>query len=202
MSYDVEYAGERTTFDDGTSLLVTGDTSHTDELLDDAVVPAADSDERTIVVTMNRGAQAVASAFQERGGDPDRLGIIDCTGHEGTVDEVEVRGLNSPGDLTGISLEFAKLYDEIGDETDPVRVGFASISTALMYDELRTVFRFLHVFTARIRAGDMFGVFTLDPSMHEPQAHNTIRAVFDCEARIGEDDGGDALELRGSGFEQ
>ena len=112
------------------------------------------------------------------------------------ADPVAVRRLNSPGDLTGISLEFAKLLDG-GDDAVPVRVGFASISTALMYAELRTMFRFLHVFTARIRSGEMFGVFTMDPAMHEEQAHNTIRAVFDCEATVEE--GG--TELRGTGFQ-
>lgn len=197
MSYEVRWADAPTTFDDGTSLLLTGDTSQTEERLYDAVAP--EDGERAIVVTMNRGAEFVASELRDRGADADQLGIIDCSGHEGSVDGVAVRGLNSPGDLTGISLEFAKLHDEIGDEDDPVRVGFASVSTALMYDELRTVFRFLHVFTARIRAGDMLGVFTLDPSMHEAQAHNTIRAVFDCEARI---DGDDGPELRGTGFER
>ena len=193
MSYGVDGLGEAASFDDGTSLLVTGNSTHTDRRLFDALAPEAG--ERVIVITMNLGADRVVEELEERGTDRDQIGVIDCTSHDADVDGVAVRRLNSPGDLTGISLEFAKLLD--GGESVPVRVGFSSVSTALMYAELRTMFRFLHVFTARIRSGDMFGVFTMDPAMHEEQAHNTIRAVFDCEATVGED----GVELRGTGFE-
>ncbi|QLD87520.1 recombinase RecA [Natronomonas salina] len=194
MSYGVDGLGEATSVEDGTSLLVTGNSTHTDRRLFDALTPEAG--ERVIVITMNLGAERVVDELEERGADRDQIGVIDCTNHDDDVDGVAVRRLNSPGDLTGISLEFAKLLDG-GDESVPVRVGFSSVSTALMYAELRTVFRFLHVFTARVRSGDMFGVFTMDPAMHEEQAHNTIRAVFDCEATVDED----GLELRGTGFE-
>lgn len=194
MSYGVDGLDGAGSFEDGTSLLVTGTSALTDPRLFDAVAPA--DGERVIVVTMNLGAERVVEELEERGVDRDQMGVIDCTSTDEDLDGVAVRRLNSPGDLTGISLEFAKLLDA-GEESVPVRVGFSSISTALMYTELRTMFRFLHVFTARVRSGDMFGVFTMDPAMHEEQAHNTIRAVFDCEATVEE--GG--MELRGSGFE-
>ena len=194
MSYGVDGLDGAGSFEEGTSLLVTGTSTLTDPRLFDAIAP--DDDERVIVVTMNLGAERVVSELEDRGVDRDRIGVIDCTSHDEDLDGVAVRRLNSPGDLTGISLEFAKLLDA-GEESVPVRVGFSSISTALMYAELRTMFRFLHVFTARVRSGDMFGVFTMDPAMHEEQAHNTIRAVFDCEATVEED----GMDLRGSGFQ-
>ena len=83
------------------------------------------------------------------------------------------------------------------EESTPVRVGFDSVSTALMYTEQQTLFRFLHVFTARISSGRMLGAFAMDPGMHEEKAYNTIRAVFDAEVRVG-DDG--VEELWGTGF--
>jgi hypothetical protein len=193
LSYGVDGLEGADSFDDGTSLLVTGNSTLTDPRLFDALAPA--EGERVIVITMNLGAERVVEELAERGADRDQIGVIDCTSHDEDLEEVAVRRLNSPGDLTGISLEFAKLLDG-GDESRPVRVGFSSISTALMYAELRTMFRFLHVFTARIRSGKMFGVFTMDPAMHEEQAHNTIRAVFDCEATVEEA----GVELRGTGF--
>lgn len=195
MSYGVDGFDGVTSFDSGTSLLVAGTSTLTDPQLFDAIAP--DEDERVIVVTMNLGAQRVVEELEDRGTDRSQIGVIDCTSHDREVEDVTVRRLNSPGDLTGISLEFAKLLDG-DDESTPVRVGFASISTALMYAELRTMFRFLHVFTARIRSGDMLGVFTMDPAMHEEQAHNTIRAVFDCESKVDEE----GIEIRGTGFEQ
>ena len=195
MSYRVEGFETPTTFNTGTSLLVSGNTLSTDERLLDVISPSAD--ERAILITTKMDPERAVSELEARGADKHQIGVIDCTGQETTLDEVLVRKLSSPGDLTGISLEFAKLLKEFED-AESVRVGFNSISTVLMYSELRTMFRFLHVFTARIRSGRMFGAFAMDPSMHEQQAYNTIRAVFDCEAQVDEDD----QPLLGSGFTQ
>lgn len=194
MSYRVEGFGGEATFEDGTSALVSGPSTLTGACLFDAVAP--DDDERAIIITTNNGAERVVEELLERDVDRGQVAVIDCTSQETAVEEVPVRRLSSPGDLTGISLEFAKLLDE--PESPDVRVGFDSVSTGLMYTEVQTMFRFLHVFTARIRSGEMLGLFTMDPGMHEEQAHNTIRTVFDCEARV-DDDGAD---LRGSGFER
>ena len=194
MSYRVEGFDAPVSVDRGSSLLMTGASALTDERLFDAVAP--DDGEIAIVITTNAGASRVADELRDRGADPGQLGVIDCTNRKSDAEDVRVRQLRSPGDLTGISLEFAKLLDE-EDDPDAVRVGFASVSTALMYTEQRTLFRFLHVFTARISSGDMFGVFTMDPGMHEDKAYNTIRAVFDAEAEAT-DDG--MTSLRGTGF--
>jgi hypothetical protein len=197
VSYRVDGLGEASAFDDGVSVLLTGTSTTTREHLLDAVTPA--DRERAVVITMDTGAETIVQELERRGADRDQIGIIDCTNTESDIDDVPVRNLNSPGDLTGISLEFAKLLGQDSEEESVrARIGIASVSTALMYTELRTMFRFLHVFTARIRSGDMFGVFALDPSMHEEKAHNTIRAVFDCEAEIGDD----GVAISGTGFER
>lgn len=196
MSYTVENLGTASSFDDGVSLLMTGDSTATNERLLDAVVPK--DGERSIVITTNTGAETVIKELERRGANRDQLGIIDCTSASVDIQDVSIRQLNSPGDLTGISLEFAKLFDgNTEDGSVRARVGFASVSTALMYTELRTMFRFLHVFTARIRSGKMFGVFSLDPTMHDEKAHNTIRAVFDSEAEINDGQ----VSVSGTGFE-
>ena len=196
MSYRVDEFGDVTAFDDGVSLLLTGDSTRTNQRLLDAVAP--EGSEQSVVITTNTGAETIVKELERRGADREQIGIIDCTNADSEIDGVPVRTLSSPGDLTGISLEFAKLFDrDPGEGPVRARVGFASISTALMYTELRTMFRFLHVFTARIRSGDMFGVFSMDPGMHEEKAHNTIRAVFDCQAEIGEN----GISVSGTGFE-
>lgn len=196
MSYTVENLGTASSFDDGVSLLMSGNSTATNERLLDVVTP--NEGERSIVITTNSGAKTVINELERRGANRDQLGIIDCTNADVDIQDVPVRQLNSPGDLTGISLEFAKLFDgNTGSEPVRARIGFASVSTALMYTELRTMFRFLHVFTARIRSGDMLGVFSLDPSMHDEKAHNTIRAVFDSEAQITDGE----VSVSGTGFE-
>lgn len=197
MSYRVDGFGEASAFDDGVSVLLSGPSTLGREQLFDAVAP--DDGERSVVITMDTGAQTVVKELERRGADRSQLGVIDCTNTDSDIEGVSIRNLNSPGDLTGISLEFAKLLGQDSEnESIRARVGLASISTTLMYTELRTMFRFLHVFTARIRSGDMLGVFSMDPSMHEEKAHNTIRAVFDCEAKLGND----GVTLSGTGFER
>jgi hypothetical protein len=191
-------------FDEGTSLLVSGSSMDIQERLYDVLSEAAESGETTVLISTDRGASEVVRAFRQRDAfDPGRVGFIDCTGREGPedVEGAPVRRLGSPGDLTGMSLEFAKLVDRFDDAGagDRVRVGLASVSTLLMYTDVRTAFRFLHVFTSRIRSGGLFGVFAMDPGMHDQQTVNTVRAVFDCEARVA--DGGE-VDLRGSGFVQ
>jgi len=197
VSYRVDGFAEASVFDNGVSVLLTGASTLGRERLFDAVAP--DDGERSVVITMDTGAQTVVQELERRGAERSQLGVIDCTNTDSDVEGVSVRNLNSPGDLTGMSLEFAKLLGaDTENESIRVRVGVTSISTALMYTELRTMFRFLHVFTARIRSGDMFGVFSMDPSMHEEKAHNTIRAVFDCEAKLADE----GIKLSGTGFQR
>jgi len=194
VSFSVDGFDGPVAFDPGTSLLVTGSSALTDERLLDAVSP--DGAETVIVITTNMGASQVVDELVKRGADPDDIGIIDCTSQDSEVEDARVRQLSSPGDLTGISLEFAKLLDE-GEGPGNVRVGFADVSTVLMYSEQRTLFRFLHVFTARVGSGEMFGVFAMDPGMHDEKAYNTIRAVFDAEAEATNEG---LTSLRGTGF--
>jgi hypothetical protein len=197
--YEIDGLAEGTTrFEPGTSLVVTGERRETHEALVDLLAAAP---EPAILVTTNAGARDAVEQFEARGAlGEGRIGIIDCTAQESAEAETTapVRFLGSPGDLTGISLEFAKLVKRLDAVENELRVGFSTVSTMLMYADTETVFRFLHVFTSRIRSGDWFGAFSLDPGMHDDQTTNTVRAVFDCEARIR----GDGVDLRGSGFQR
>lgn len=202
MTYRVDgLADATTTFDPGTSLLVTGATQVTRNRLFDVVAAGPLNGESAIVVSADQSGSEVVEAFRERDAlVAGRVGVVDCTEGGGSeeFEDARVSQLSSPGDLTGISLEFAKLlrgFQQAG-HADRVRVGVASVSTLLMYSELQTVFRFLHVFTSRIRSADMFGVFSLDPNMHDGQTRNTVRAIFDCEATID----GDDTALQGAGY--
>ncbi|MEF8843806.1 MAG: hypothetical protein V5A62_19665 [Haloarculaceae archaeon] len=200
MSYSVPglRADRRVSFDAGTSLLVSGDSTAAESTLLDVLVDGPPG-EATVVITTNRPADWVVSGLRERGSDPRTgLGIVDATGQDSGIEDAPVERLGSPGDLTGISLEFAKLVQrfERAGAGDRIRVGVVSVSTLLMYSDVQTVFRFLHVFTSRIQSAGLFGVFALDPGMHDAQTGNTVRAIFDAEARI---EGGEAT-LSGNGF--
>jgi hypothetical protein len=200
VSYSVPglRSGSRVSFAPGANLLVRGASGEAESTLLDALADGPPG-ETTVLITTTRSADWLLSGLRERGTDPTRgLGIVDATGGDSDAGEVPVERIGSPGDLTGISLEFAKLvqrFEQSGAD-DRVRVGLASVSTLLMYSDVQTVFRFLHVFTSRIQSAGLFGVFALDPGMHDDQTVNTVRAIFDAEARVG--DG--AVTLNGNGF--
>lgn len=199
MTYHVRgLIDEPVEFEDGASLLLSGPSA----TLEEVVVDAMTGEETVIVVTTNRGGETVAGRLVDAGLVGERTGVVDASSGEShlkSVEDVRVRSLGSPGDLTGLSVEFAKLVEAFTDDGvgDRVRVGVLTVSTLLMYTDVRTVFRFLHVFTSRIRSGGYLGVFALDDEMHEEQTVHTVRAIFDAEAHF--DSEGD-VDLRGSGF--
>jgi hypothetical protein len=48
-----------------------------------------------------------------------------------------------------------------------------------MYSNIQTVFRFLHVFTGRIKAAGSIGIYVLESGMHDEQAISTLKQLFD-----------------------
>ncbi|MFB6142728.1 MAG: recombinase RecA, partial [Halorientalis sp.] len=59
------------------------------------------------------------------------------------------------------------------------RVMLDSISTLLMYSDLRTVFRFMHVFTSRIENAGAFGIHVIEATAHDEETMNTLKQLFD-----------------------
>lgn len=200
MSYDVSGFGE-VTFSEGTSVLVSGDASQARERVYDAVAEGLADGEAAVFISTNKSPRRILEALGERIDIPaERFAIVDVSGDgdDGEIDGVSVRAVGSPGDLTGLSLAFAKqlqLLEERGAATE-ARVVIDSVSTLLMYADVQTVFRFLHVFTSRLDSAGLFGIFTLQPGMHDEQETNTIRTLFDSEATIEEEE----IALRGSGY--
>lgn len=198
MRYSVPQLG--VSFAPGTNLLVSGASGEAESMLLDVLADGPPGETR-VLITTNPSADWLLSELRDRGTDPTTgLGIVDATGGNSDVGGVPVERIGSPGDLTGISLEFAKLVQrfEQSGAGDRIRIGVASVSTLLMYSDVQTVFRFLHVFTSRIQSAGLFGVFTLDPGMHDEQTVNTVRAIFDAEVRV--EDG--TVTLNGNGFDE
>jgi len=198
VRYSVPQLG--VSFAPGTNLLVSGASGEAESMLLDVLADGPPGETR-VLITTNPSADWLLSELRDRGTDPTTgLGIVDATGGNSDVGGVPVERIGSPGDLTGISLEFAKLVQrfEQSGAGDRIRIGVASVSTLLMYSDVQTVFRFLHVFTSRIQSAGLFGVFTLDPGMHDEQTVNTVRAIFDAEVRV--EDG--TVTLNGNGFDE
>ncbi|MFW6448206.1 MAG: RAD55 family ATPase [Halobacteriota archaeon] len=141
-----------------------------------------------IIVSTNDGTDRITDAYADvLDDDPDEipLGIVDCVSRQQGLDDVEdtelVKYPSAPDDMTGIGISLSELLEEFhGDRgLEHNRVCLDSISTLLMYSNVQTIFRFLHVFTGRVQNVDGLGLYLMDPSAHDPQTLNTIKGLFD-----------------------
>jgi len=63
-----------------------------------------------------------------------------------------------------------------------------SLSTLLMYSDLQTVFRFLHVHGTDPERERPLGLFSIDSTSHDEQAMNTLKQLFDGVITVPEDE--------------
>jgi KaiC/GvpD/RAD55 family RecA-like ATPase len=173
------------------------------ELLLEFVIEAEDHGEGSLFVTTNESASGILPDIEDRVGEiPRALRLVDCVseqqdGEQFAEDRVEY--VNSPGDVTGLGIGVTEQLRRFSEEgTERNRVAFHSLSTLLIYSEIETVFRFLHVLTGRIDSVDGIGLFTLDPTTHEDGDVNTLRQLFDGEIELR--DGENGREIRFTGL--
>jgi KaiC/GvpD/RAD55 family RecA-like ATPase len=165
------------------------------DLLCDVLAEGHDHEEAGLVVTTQNSADSVREDVGSRlsnGGETSRLGIVDCVTQErgmGQQDHQLTRYVSSPGDFTGTGMASSKLLEGFAAQDFRTRVTLDSISQLLMYADVKTVFRFLHILTGRISAADALGFATMDADAHDDQTVNTIRQLFDglVQTRTGDD---------------
>ncbi|MFB6125016.1 MAG: RAD55 family ATPase [Halanaeroarchaeum sp.] len=184
--------------DPGTNLLISGPAmSGKRQLMLRLLAHGATTGEGSVVVTANDPARDIIDAYRDLVDEDSYFRIVDCVSSQGgaAVDQQLVRSVSSPGDLTGIGIEFSEIAREAGGSgVERLRIGFDSITPLLMYVDLQRLFRFLHVFTSQIQSNDWLGLFVIDPESHEEQAVNTVSQLFDgmVEIRLPEDGGREA----------
>lgn len=205
--YELGAVFPETTVEPGTNLLVsgppmTGKQEYAVDILADGVL-AGDG---AIVVTTKDTAKQVREEYALRTDDEDPLvGVVDCVtrqqGNPTLTDHDLVRYASSPVDLTGIGIELSELLRDFYEERGVTRnrVLLHSLSTLLMYSNLQTVFRFLHVFTGRVQSADALGLFVIDDTGHDDQTMSTLKQLFDGALEVRED--GDVREARLVGIE-
>ena len=179
--------------DGGTNVLVTGSaTSGKHELVRKAVSTGIEEKEGVVYVTTNDPADEVLGRYDEEVGD--RFAVVDCVSESHNLDteaSETVRVAGSPSDMTGIGIQVSDVLEEFWENRgiERNRVCLDSVSTLLMYSDLETVFRFLHVFTGRVRSVDGFGIFVIDPGMHDDRDYSTLRQLFDATVEFDENSG-------------
>ena len=183
----------------GTNLLLTGSPlSGKRSLAMDVLAEGTADGDGAIVVTTKDGAERVLRDYENRTpyeGKP--VAVVDCvTRQQGADvrDSDRIKYASSPVDMTGIGIKLSEFLQAFGDRgIDRNRVMVHSLSTLLMYADLQTVFRFLHVFTGRIQSVDGLGLFSIDSSAHDEQSLNTLKQLFDGIVTVPDD--GD-IEIR------
>ena len=68
-----------------------------------------------------------------------------------------------------------------------------------MYSNIQTVFRFLHVFTGRVKAAGAIGIYVVEEGMHDDQAIATLKQLFDGVIEIKHDQDINYIRIAGLG---
>ncbi len=180
----------------GTNILVTGPPLTGKRALAlDILAAGTEAGEGAIVVTTKDSATRILSDYERRTAYEGRpVAVVDCVTRQQGVGEVRedkrIKYTSSPVDMTGIGIKLSEFlqafYQDQGIKKNRIMVH--SLSTLLMYADLQTVFRFLHVFTGRIQSVDGLGIFCIDSTAHDQQTMNTLTQLFDGVIRMSEDE--------------
>jgi KaiC/GvpD/RAD55 family RecA-like ATPase len=195
--YDLGSAFGNATLTPGSNLLVSGPPlSGKRRMALEILAERSDRREGVIIVTTRDSANRVLNDYEALVSDPGSvdIGIVDCvTKHQGRTarDTNIVKYASSPEDMTGIGIKFSEFVEEFQTErgVENVRVLVDSLSALLMYSDVQTVFRFMHVFTSRIENADAMGLHTIESTAHDDEALNTLRQLFDHAVSV--EDGGE-----------
>ncbi|MEY7850812.1 RAD55 family ATPase [Natrarchaeobius sp. A-rgal3] len=195
--YDLVDVVPETEIDPGTNVLIAGPPmTGKRRIAFDILKSGANRGDGSIVVTTKDSAQKVLEEFTDTlETENANIGVVDCVTKQrgmGTVDDdPRIKYTSSPIDMTGIGIKLSeflqKFYEDRGVTEN--RVLMHSVSTLLMYSDLQTVFRFLHVFTGRIQSADALGVYVIDSTAHDDQTMNTLKQLFDGIIEVEEGDG-------------
>ncbi|MFC7115408.1 RAD55 family ATPase [Natronoarchaeum sp. GCM10025703] len=180
----------------GTNLLITGPPlSGKRRLALDILANGTRQEEGAIVVTTKDSGDKILSEYKKRidNVEDEPLGIVDCVTKQRGVGSAEdgpqLKYASSPVDMTGIGIKLSEFlqdfYERRGLKQN--RVLMHSVSTLLMYSDLQTVFRFLHVFTGRVQSANGLGLYVIDSTAHDDQTMNTLTQLFDGLIELSED---------------
>lgn len=188
--------GTRASVAPGTNLLVAGPPmTGKDRLARELLSAGFGADDAAVVVTTTRGAADVVERLTRRvDAGPGRVRGVDCMSvHPGPDERAAVTGVASPRDLTGIGMRVDRHLERIDDGGLRPRLGLLSVSTLLLYADVRPVFRFLHVLTNRVREVGGLGVFLLDTDTQDSRVESVLTTLFDGRVpATGADAGGES----------
>jgi KaiC/GvpD/RAD55 family RecA-like ATPase len=183
------------TVEPGTNILLTGPPlSGKRALCLDLLAAGTENGEGSIIVTTKDSGDLMLERFADRTSYESRpVAVVDCVTKQQGDDAPErnrVKYASSPVDMTGIGIQLSEFLQAFYQDRNIThnRVMLHSLTTLLMYSDLQTVFRFLHVFTGRVQSVDGLGLYCIDETAHDQQTLNTLKQLFDGVAEVREDE--------------
>lgn len=156
----------------GTNLLLLGDLfSGKDILCKEFAREALNNGEACIFVSTNDPVEENLEAFKDC--DLEFLGVINCISSRSDLAQDfpfadQIHFVDSPTELATIMAyinEFLDLFT--GKNVPGIRIVLDSVSTLLMYSNLKTIFKFLHVLTNNVKSINAVFLMTLEEGIHE-----------------------------------
>ncbi|RUM33503.1 MAG: recombinase RecA [Archaeoglobus sp.] len=126
------------------------------------------------------------------GYDSRKVRIIDCVTKSmvGNVKDTDSVKYSTVMDLTGISAKISKFFEDFWRSgIKNIVVVFDSLSTLLMYMNLQTVFRFLHILTGRVKITESIAFYIVEDGMHDEKTIVTLKQLFSGVVEFKEDNG-------------
>lgn len=118
-----------------------------------------------------------------------KVGIVDCLtrmiGIE-TYEDESIKIASSSVDLTDIGVKISQHFENFFTKKNirKIQLNINSLSTLLMYSNIKTVFRFLQVFTGRIKAAGGLGIYVIESGVHDMQVITALSQLFDGKIEI------------------
>jgi KaiC/GvpD/RAD55 family RecA-like ATPase len=147
---------------------------------------AVKNENAIITLTTGKSAHHILEGFKENKIilPLSRIAIVDCVARMSGFaesDSENIKFVGSPVDLTGIGVRISQLFEEFIEKKNilKIQLHIDSLSTILMYSNIQTVFKFLYVFTGRIKAIGGLGIYVIEKGMHEEQKIAILKHLFD-----------------------
>ncbi len=187
--------------DPGTAVLIAGPPMSRKRKLMLRLLGQAAEQQAAIVTTKLDADRMAAEVGAHWPLDEWAISYVDCVSRQrgGGGDAESVEYLTSAADLTGIGIALSGFMQAAYHETtvDRAAVGLHSLSTLLMYADLRRVYQFLHVVTGRVSSSAFVGAFTLDTTGAD-ESRSRLEGLFDGLVELREGEDGPELRTRGA----
>ena len=192
----------------GTNIMLIGPPmSGKETIINNIVFNGLNNGEAAVIVTTREPGESVLQWFEYNNLEipSEHIGIVDCvtkTLGVPTADTFNIKRASSPVDLTGIGVKISQFLEDFWMKKNirKTRLCINSLSTMLMYSNIQTVFRFLHVFTGRVKAAGAIGIYVVEDGMHDAQAIATLKQLFDGILEVKQEDDDHFIRVVGMGL--